>query len=88
MPTATITSKGQVTIPKPVRDHLRLAAGDRLEFVLDDRGVVTLRPARRAARELYGFLERPGARPATPREIDEEIAEVVAADHERIARGG
>lgn len=88
MSTATLTTKGQITIPKQIRDHLRLTAGDRLEFVLDDRGVVTLRPARRAARDLYGFLERPGTTLATVREIDEEMAEVVAADLERIARGG
>ena len=34
MSTATLTSKGQITIPVDVRNHLRLGAGDRVEFVL------------------------------------------------------
>ena len=35
---ATITTKGQVTVPKPIRDKLRLRPGDRIDFVLDDVG--------------------------------------------------
>lgn len=42
MPT-NVTSKGQVTIPKPVRDHLGVTAGSAVDFVLmaDGRVVVT-----------------------------------------------
>ena len=38
-----VTVKGQVTIPKPVRDHLRLASGDRVEFEVDPDGAVQIR---------------------------------------------
>jgi len=38
MSEATITSKGQVTIPKLVRDRLSLRAGDRIEFAFTDAG--------------------------------------------------
>ncbi|MGC4029064.1 MAG: AbrB/MazE/SpoVT family DNA-binding domain-containing protein [Steroidobacteraceae bacterium] len=38
-----ITVKGQVTIPKRVRDALGLAPGDEVDFVLDERGEVVLR---------------------------------------------
>ena len=43
--TATMTSKGQVTVPKELRDELGLEAGKKLEFVARD-GAVTLRTAR------------------------------------------
>jgi AbrB family looped-hinge helix DNA binding protein len=58
MSAATLTSKGQITLPKSVRDRLRLAAGDRVEFVETDAGFV-LRTATRDIRELKGILPRP-----------------------------
>jgi AbrB family looped-hinge helix DNA binding protein len=42
MPTSTLTSKGQVTIPKEVRDRLGLKVGDRLAFRFDQRGKLTV----------------------------------------------
>ena len=86
MPIATVTSKGQITIPKEVRDHLRLSSGDRLEFVVDPQGAVVLKPARRAARDLFGLLKRRTPSPVGSRELDAEIAGVIAEDHERIRR--
>ena len=58
MSNATLTSKGQTTIPKAVRDHLRLQPGDRLEFVLSGDTAI-LRPATRRITELKGFLPKP-----------------------------
>lgn len=86
MATGTLTSKGQITIPKEIRDQLGVAAGDRIEFSLEDDGTVSMRPARHAARELYGFLARPGRRAPGPVEADLEVAESLAADQERIRR--
>lgn len=60
MPSATLTSKGQLTLPKAIRDRLRLGAGDRVDFVVDDDGTVVLRPATADVRELKGFLHRKG----------------------------
>jgi len=40
-----LTVKGQVTIPKPLRDHLGLAPGSRVAFVLEPDGRVVLRSA-------------------------------------------
>lgn len=42
----TVTSKGQVTIPKNLRDHLGLRAGDQVDFVFADDGSVRLQPMR------------------------------------------
>lgn len=58
MSTATLTRKGQTTIPKDVREHLGLQPGDRLEFVVEDN-VVILRPATRKVIEVKGFSRSP-----------------------------
>jgi antitoxin PrlF len=58
MPSATITSKGQTTIPKRVREHLRLEAGDQIEFLIEDDGRVVLRPATVDLLSLAGRLRR------------------------------
>ncbi len=63
MPTATLTSKGQLTLPKPIRDRLRLAAGDRVDFVVADDGTVLLRPVTVDVRDLKGLLRRKGRKP-------------------------
>lgn len=44
----TMTSKGQVTIPKRIREALRLEPGTRVEFDVDDDGRVVIQPARPA----------------------------------------
>ncbi len=44
MSAATITSKGQITIPKDIRALLDLNTGDKVSFVVDDRGLVNLVP--------------------------------------------
>jgi len=59
MSTAVITSKGQTTIPKDVRMHLGLKAGDRIEFVLADDNTALVRPATRQVTDIKGFLPKP-----------------------------
>ncbi len=73
MPTATISSKGQVTIPKKIREHLRVGAGDRLDFVLSESGDVIIEPATRTLRDLRGMLPKP-AQAATLEQMDLAIA--------------
>jgi len=62
MPTATLTSKGQTTIPKEVRDRLKLKPGDRLEFILQGDRQALMVPASVRAAELRGILPRPRKR--------------------------
>lgn len=87
MPTATVTSKGQVTIPKEVRERLGVHQGDRIEFVVDAEGGVRLRPLKRSARELAGFLHRPGVEPVAQAEMDASVLERIGEDDERIRAG-
>ncbi|EAZ91208.1 AbrB/MazE/SpoVT family DNA-binding domain-containing protein, partial [Crocosphaera chwakensis] len=44
MPCATITSKGQVTIPKEIRDYLKLDTGTKVDFVITETGEVKVIP--------------------------------------------
>jgi AbrB family looped-hinge helix DNA binding protein len=59
MPAATLTSKGQITLPKTVRDRLQLGEGDRVEFVETADGYL-LRAATADVRELKGILSGRG----------------------------
>ena len=73
MPTATVTSKGQVTIPKKVREVLRIGPGDRIEFVVDNEGKVRVSAGRNDVRDLKGLLHRPGRRAVTLEAMEEAV---------------
>jgi antitoxin PrlF len=83
MPEATLTSKGQITIPKPVRDHLKVDTGDRLSFVVQPDGSVVVRPIIRHLRELAGLLHRPGRRAVSVEAMRRGIAKRMRAKHRR-----
>jgi len=57
MPSATLTSKGQITIPKEIRDHLGVEPGDRLSFNIGGEGGVTVEPETVDIRSLRGTLK-------------------------------
>lgn len=79
MSEATLTSKGQVTIPKAVRESLGLEMGDRIEFVDTDRGVVII-PVKRDLKALCGMFKGRRAKPATLAEIKAAVAEMGSED--------
>jgi antitoxin PrlF len=57
---ATLTSKGQTTIPKPIRDSLAMKAGDRMTFTLMPDGVVLMRVKNKRVADLAGLLHKKG----------------------------
>ncbi len=57
-PISTITSKGQVTIPKDVRDALHLLSGDKVEFVRNDADEIIIKPLTKTSTELAGLLSK------------------------------
>jgi antitoxin PrlF len=77
VPKTTLTSKGQVTIPKEIRQRLGLRQGDQLIFRFDEAGRLTVEPASlNLLGDLPGLLHhRAGKRPATIKEMDEAVRE-------------
>ena len=73
MATATMTSKGQLTVPREVRASLGLSAGDRLDFIRMEDGNYAIVPASRSIRSLKGILA-PIDRPISLEEMDAAIA--------------
>lgn len=73
MATATITSKGQVTIPKEIRDTLFLHTGDKIDFTLTEQGQVVLKPVTRSVDDLFGRLRKPGQKALSTQEMDAAI---------------
>ncbi len=73
---SAITSKGQATIPKAIREHLGLKPGDRVKFFIHPNGSVVLLP-KRPASILRGIVKAP-RRPLTIEEMNTAIAEGAA----------
>jgi AbrB family looped-hinge helix DNA binding protein len=73
MPTATLTSKGQLTLPRKVREHLRVESGDAVEFVIGPDGEVRVRAGEVDVEDLKGLLKQPGRRAVTVDQMDAAI---------------
>jgi len=73
MTTATITSKGQITIPAPVRQALALESGDRVEFVAIEEGQFLIVAANRSVTELKGMFG-PARKTVSIEEMNQAIA--------------
>jgi antitoxin PrlF len=58
MPTATLTSKGQITIPIEVRTALGLDAGDKIDFFEIEKGQYVIRPKTASIRDLEGCIPK------------------------------
>ncbi len=78
MAAVTLTSKGQTTIPKEIRDFLGIGPGDKLDFVVESDGRVILRPAILDVRQLRGMLKRNGRKAVRLEEMDKAVAAGVA----------
>lgn len=78
MTQAVMTSKGQITIPKDVRDDLRLEAGSKVMFVRLGPREYRLVARTGKISDLYGVLARPGQDTLTNDEINEAIADAAA----------
>ena len=67
---STITRKGQVTIPKKIRDSLKLSAGDKIEFLLTPNGEILMKPITRKVDEVYRILHSDAKEPVSVEQMD------------------
>jgi len=73
MPTATLTSKGQITLPRAVREHLRVQVGDTVDFVIGADGSVRVTSGDVDVSSLKGLLRQPGRPAVTLDQMDDAI---------------
>lgn len=83
MAVATLTSKGQVTIPKSVREALQLQSGDKIEISVTGEGEALIRLISRTTEEVFGRLRdmnRSDRQVVSIEEMDGAIAERMKCD--------
>ncbi len=66
---ATLTSKGQTTIPKEIRDTLHMKAGDRMTFTLMPDATVVMRMKSKSLNKLAGKLYKKGRKPVSVEQL-------------------
>ena len=78
MTAVTVSSKGQLVLPKQIREQLKLKAGDRVDLQIEDDEKIVLRPLRKSLTDLEGFLPKP------PRAVSlEEMEETISSAGDR-----
>jgi AbrB family looped-hinge helix DNA binding protein len=82
---SAITVKGQATIPKAIREHLRLKPGDRVKFFVHPDGSVVLLP-KLSASALRGIIKSRRRRPVSSAEMTEAVAEAAVGAAPRATR--
>ena len=79
MAAATVTSKGQLTIPKDVREALGVGPGDRVEFVQMADGNFAVMPATKSIKRLKGIITKPKT-PVSLEDMDDAIGAGAAGE--------
>ncbi len=74
MALATVTTKGQITIPKQIRDSLKLSTGDRIEIVTTNRMEALMRPISKKVDDVFCKLHNPERKAISQEEIDNAVA--------------
>ncbi len=85
---ATLTSKGQITIPVSVRNRLGLKPGDQIDFVPGPGGGFVLEPKRMRFEALHGLLKGAARKAVRVRAMDRAIGEAVVSRWRRGSRAG
>ena len=86
MPTATVTSKGQITIPLEVRSRLHIRTGTKVHFVERPDGAYDFVPATGSILDLYGIFKDDDAPTMTLEQMDQAIVDHLAEEDARTRR--
>ncbi len=73
-----VTGKGQITIPKVVRNKLNLKTGDKVDFKIKD-GEVTLVPVSKSVSDVFGILSRENQEPVSVEKMNDAVKEKIKA---------
>ena len=60
MALATLSTKGQVTIPKKIRESLKLHTGDKIEIIITEKREAVIRPVSKKVDDIFCKLHKPG----------------------------
>lgn len=80
---ATVTDKGQVTVPKNIRDQLHIETGSKLDFEVEEDGSLRVRVLARGSENLFGLVHRPGRSSLSVEAMDEGIIAATKARNQR-----
>lgn len=83
---ATMTSKGQVTLPKEIRERLGLDAGSTLDFEVQPDNSITVRAVKANALSVRGLLKSPHAKALSVEQMDAGLATQLTTKHKKAAR--
>jgi antitoxin PrlF len=73
MALATLTTKGQLTIPKKIRESLKLHTGDKIEIIVTAKREALIRPISKKVDEIFCKLHKTGREPVSLEDIDNAI---------------
>lgn len=79
----TVTDKGQLTVPKAIREQFGIEPGAKLDFEPMPDGTLRVRILARGAGSLFGMLQRRAEKPRTVAQMDAGIGEAVSARNKR-----
>lgn len=73
MAVAILTTKGQVTIPKEIRESLQLRTGDKIEIIVTEKREAIIRPISKKVDDVFGKLHKPERKTISLEAMDEAI---------------
>lgn len=74
MSQSTMTSKGQITVPKQIRDYLKAQSGDKIQFIIDRQGRVVLTIKTIDIGDVFGMFNYKSKEKTTIKDMDSAIA--------------